>query len=76
MPKIKAAKKITDATVSRDGGIFTIRAITKRARTWVRNNVQISDWQGSSDAFVLDDFGYAWDIYQGMLSAGFNVGNG
>lgn len=70
MPKTE--KKI-DATVSRDGGIFTICALTKRARTWVRENVQISDWQGSCDRFVVDGHGYAWDIYQGMLGAGFRV---
>jgi hypothetical protein len=75
MPKIKA-KKVADATISNSSGFFTICALTKRARTWVHDNVQISDWQGSCESFVLDDFGYAWDIYQGMLSAGFNVGNG
>lgn len=64
-----------DATVSRDGGIYMFTPLSDGAKTWVQDNVHTDPWQWTGPSFVLDDGRLAYELYRGMLDAGFAVGD-
>ena len=61
-----------DVIIGGGGSIFTFRPVTKKARAWVDDNVELESWQWLGDIFAVEHR-YAVDIVDGMRDAGLEV---
>ena len=62
-----------DVIVLNEGNIFIFNPQTKRAKTWVAENVHLESWQKwAGNSFVVDHH-YADQIAQGMKEAGLKL---
>lgn len=61
-----------DIQVRNEGSIVQFILLTKKAKTWVRENVQSEPWQWMGSSLCVD-WRYAEDLFQGMLEAGLKL---
>ena len=54
-------------------GMFTFDLLTRKARTWARQNVARGAFNGAADSFACDDTRRAMDIASGMQANGLIV---
>ena len=53
--------------------MFTFDLLTRKARTWARQNVARGAFNGAADSFACDDTRRAMDIASGMQANGLIV---
>jgi len=73
MPKTKKTsvppQTEPDVSVLNDGSVVLFTPNTDAARDWVRDNVQLEDWQWLGNGFAVDHR-YAGDLAEGMVADG------
>lgn len=55
-----------------EGSMYQVRAVTKTAKDWVAENVQLEGWQYMGEWFAVEHR-YIDNLVTGMLDAGLNV---
>jgi hypothetical protein len=65
-------QKNADVHIEREGGIFMVRPLSRKAKVWVKENVPLKSWQWLGGAFSVDQH-YIENLVHGMKEAGLRL---